>query len=253
MPALRDWHAVDESRLRATDARVLDGVNRALRELGAAPIAAAAELFESELELLCTFDRVDPFGPREAEYLGPLDDSASGLALEWRGPGPRVLAYLKPRYPRFPDLVRALATLPGESIVAAPGLLEAHAAQLSSERVRVIAGTVSLAGLLASADLCLGHGGAGFTGRALAAGVPQGMLVMHLEQFLVARRVETAGAGATVIPEKPVADLAAWVRDLAASASLREGARRAAATLPALDARANAERAAARVASLMAR
>lgn len=252
MPSLRDWMAIDPAVLRGIDDELLAAVNGALRASGASPLESAGAIFDSDLELLCTFPGIDPFGPRPgAEYLGPLDESSSGAEPRWQGPGSHVLAYLKPRYSHFAAVVKALGELPGEAIVAAPGLFAESAATISTDRVRVLTSPVNLAALLPETDLCIGHGGAGFAGRALGAGVPQAMLPMQLEQFLVARRIEALGAGATMIEEELVPDLPAWFSSLLGNAAMREAARRSAPGFAGHDARASADRAAARVASLV--
>src|SRR5258708_34698937 len=170
-----------------------------------APPRAARELFAGDSHLLCNFAEIDPFGPRaDVEYLGPLADSTSGLEVAWQTRDrPRILAYLKPRDPRFAELVAALRKVAGEALVAAPGLADPEAEELSSNRVRVFSQPLRLDGVLEAADLCLAHGGAGLTARCVVAGVPLALLPMQLEQDLIARRLKAAGAAEMLSPDDP--------------------------------------------------
>lgn len=232
MPVLRSWIATDEGTLRQVDAMLLASVRDACERVDprAKPLARAADLFEADRELLCTWPEVDCFGPRSGvDYLGPQDDPASGARAEWRtGTRPRVFAYLKPRDPRFNAILDALRAVAGEAVVAAPGLKPDAAAQLSSGSFRVHGEALALGTLLASADLCLCHSGPGIVARALEAGVPLALLPQQLEQLLVGRRAVSAGAGLMLAPEEGGADLRAWL----AQALARDDLRRAAAASP---------------------
>ena len=249
MPAMRPWLPSDPQALAEIDAGVLAAVNRALAIVGAQPLPRASALFETDCDLFRTFEPLDPFGPRAGEYIGPLDDTRGGLAVDWLGrEGPRFLAYLRPEYPYRRDVTTALAAVPGESIVAIPGLAEPEALSLSSSRVRVFAQAVDLERLIDAADVVVGHGGAGLSAQALRAGKPQALLPMQLEQLLTASRIAALGAASFV--EGAPASLAYWLGELAGNAAFREAASRIAAPIAGHSSRAAAAHAAARVAAL---
>ncbi len=227
LAAYRDWHRVEPEVLRRLDERLLATVSKAFQNVHAAsPPSAARELFAGEVNLLCNFPDLDPFGPREGvEYLGPAADASLGREVAWNTDArPRIVAYLKPRDARFVALVAALRQVAGEALVAAPGLTDAQARELSSDRVRVFAEALNL-DALGSADLCISHAGPGVASRAILAGVPLALLPMQLEQFLVARRLRSAGAADFIAPDDPPPDFAAWLGAIAQRAELREGAR----------------------------
>lgn len=228
LAAYRDWHPVERDVLQRFDERILGNVSKAFEMLRArSPLSAAHELFAGDVHLLCNFADLDPFGPRDGvEYLGPLAEAASGRDVAWQTEGrPRIFAYLKPRDARFLAVLAALREIAGEALVAAPGLTEAQAAELSSGRMRVFPEALNLDAILASADLCVAHGGSGFAARSLMAGVPLALLPMQLEQYLAARRIQNAGAAVMVSPDDPQPDFKGWLAAIAARADLREGAR----------------------------
>ena len=237
LPALRPWTPVDEDKLRAIDERLVSTLTAAIGPAGAdrAP-RLARDVFTADAHLLCTFPELDPFGPRatgDYEYVGPQGDATSGEEVRWQGEaGARIFAYLKPRDRRFDTIVEALHELDAESVVAAPGLEAARVAALSRGNVRVIPAPVNLDLLLGEATLCITHAGFGVAARALTAGVPLGLLPLHLEQFLIARRVEQSGAARVVRPDMPQPDFREWFTTMLADAGLREGAQRHAGAHP---------------------
>lgn len=226
MPSFRTWQPATAPHLAAADARLLDSVNAAFRRLGATPIDHPADVFAADEDLLCTFPDLDPYGERAgAHYFGPLDHGGGGERCAWRDvPGPRVLAYLKPHEANFARVVAALGRVAGDAIVAAPGIAAAEAARLTQGPVRVFANAVALDDVLDGAHVCVGHSGAGFTARALAAGKPMCLLPMHVEQFLIARRVVEARAGVLTRPDEPPPDFDAWLRGLLDDPGYAEGA-----------------------------
>ena len=79
----------------------------------------------------------------------------------------------------------------------------------------------------------VGHGGAGSTRAALAAGVPSVVIPGFADQPRNAERVAALGAGIALAPDAP-ADLGDAVRRLLAEPSYRAAARRVAAEVAAL-------------------
>jgi len=256
LPALRPWRAVPEGRLVEDDATLVASANQALTSLGAQPLARASQLFAARDDILCTFEELDPFGPRQGmEYLGPLDDSVPGDEVTWPGDRrARIFAYLKPHYPGFVPIVSALEAVAGQAIVVAPGLIATQAQALSKPNVVVLPRAVTLTPLLADCDLCLGHAGLGLTSKALAAGVPTALLPTHLEQFLIARRVEDLGVSAylrPLPPDQPFPDLAPWISELLRDEQRRSKAKLLRERFARYSPRAAAARAAARVSAAL--
>ncbi len=253
MPALRPWEPSDPNVLRAIDDRVVGAVRAALAGVSQRAPDHAAGLFEASAHLLCTFDDLDPFGARaDVEYLGPQGDAVSGVSLDWpRGEGrARVFAYLKPNDARFNAVVDALARLDADVIVAAPGLAPESALLASRGAMRVVASTVNLERIVGGASLIVSHAGPGLAARGLAAGVPFALMPLHLEQYLVAKRVRAGGSAELVSPDEPPPDFHAWFARLLGNVALREAASAHADRLRGYSFEAGTRRAAERIAAL---
>jgi UDP:flavonoid glycosyltransferase YjiC (YdhE family) len=210
--------------LAERDARLVGCVREAWVASDAQGMAPqdVAELFTADAQLICAWPEVDPFGPREGvEYLGPQADEALAQALTWQGQArPRIVAYLKPRDPRFELARRAIGRAAGEAVIAAPDLNARQAEALSSGNIRVVPGPVRL-DLLEDADLCVSHGGPGIVWAAMRQGVPQALLPLQLEQYLVSRRAVAAGIAALLEPGEDHPDIDAWLRQALDSPTLR--------------------------------
>jgi len=214
LPAIRPGERADEAVLRGLDDALTASVSAAV---GKTPQITLEHIFRGDANLLATWPELDPLGPRDADYLGPMGGTEGGMETAWNGAGaPRVLAYLKPRDTRFAAVLAALEASGAQAIVAAPGMHEQDAKDRSSARVRIFPCTLRLPPLLREADLCVGHGGPGFAADALRAGVPLLLLPMHLEQELVARRLAQAGLAVLQLsraPEELAAALAGALDD----------------------------------------
>jgi hypothetical protein len=254
LPALRPWEPSDPNVLRAIDDRVVNAVTAALAGVSGRVPRTAADLFDADAHLLCTFAELDPFGPRTGvEYVGPQGDAASGVSLDWTGSKrARVFAYLKPTDARFGALLAALARLDADVIVAAPGMAPETALAASRGSMRVLAATVNLERILATATLCVCHAGPGVVARGLAAGVPFALLPQHLEQFLVAQRVRDGGSAELLSPDQAPPDFHAWLAGLTAREDMARAARARADALRGYSFDAGTRRAAERIASVAA-
>lgn len=215
------------ARIDATLAAAMRGAGERASARGQAA-ARARDFFEADAHLVCAWPELDPFGPRTGvEYLGPQAGGEASPPIEWqRDTGKRVFAYLKPRDERFVAMIGALSKVADEAIVAAPGLPAAEAASVSRERVRVLPHAVDLPAVLARADLCIAHSGAGTVAAATQAGVPLALLPRNIEQWLIAQRAQSLGHAVMPAEGQPL-ELVAWLSAALASEGLREAAREA--------------------------
>jgi UDP:flavonoid glycosyltransferase YjiC (YdhE family) len=227
MPNMRAWLNVPQERLENSDALVLNNMNTVLAAHKTRPLANVGELFGIAENFICTFAELDHYSQREpAKYWGACWNMEMGLEVSWPdGGSKRVFVYLNPQSRDFPKVLEAIVALDLHAIVCAPGISDNQRWLYESPRIIVSAKPFRLDRLLADCDLAIGYAGHALTAGMLMAGVPLLLLPGHLEQFLLAVRVEAMGAGIAVNPESPPPDYAAVIRRMLEAQSYREQAR----------------------------
>jgi len=208
MPNMRAWLNVPRNRLENSDVLVLDNMNMVLATHKIKPLASVGELFDIAENFLCTFAEMDHYPQREpARYWGACWNMEMGQEVAWPdGEGKRVFVYLNPQSRDFAKVLEAIAALGLRAIVCAPGISDNQRWLYESPCIIVSAKPFRLDRLLADCDLAIGYAGHAMTAGMLMACVPLLLLPGHLEQFLLAARVEAMGAGIAVNPESPPPD-----------------------------------------------
>jgi UDP:flavonoid glycosyltransferase YjiC (YdhE family) len=198
LPNLRPWEDIGERRLAAAELHVLQVANAVLRHYAASPYARAAEILQGDSVLLTTWPELDHY-QRAADsvtWYGPLCLAQTGAAPVWPdGNGPKVFAYFKQEYQQQSGVLQALVEEGCRVLCYVPELSAGAAPPLQSPAIRYTQAPVSLPLAMAEAHLCVCHAGEATLVQALLAGVPLLLLPLQLEQFLVALRVESGGAG----------------------------------------------------------
>lgn len=197
LPPLRGWEAPQTARLRATEARLLDGANSVLAAHGAAPLSCAAGLLLGEHPFLCTWPELDHYGRSGGgPWLGPnLPPPATGRAGFPPGEGPRVFAYLRRAVPESAEVLQALVRQGCRVLCYMPDVAGGAPAPVDSRQVTYAPAPVALPDALAQCELVVSHAGEALVAQALLAGRPLLMLPHAAESFLMARRVAQMGAG----------------------------------------------------------
>ena len=234
LPAFRFDRPPPPERVAAADAQVLANVNQALAAVGAAPLAALHEQFQTDEDFLLTFPELDAYGNRPtARYWGPRYRDDAGVSVHWpAGRGPRVLIYLKRDLPHLDTLIALLAASPCRVVAYIPGLEPARVERLKGPLRIVSEKPVRYGALLGECDLFVSQAGSAATGTVLS-GVPQLMFPAHYEQYLSALRIAQLGAGIAVLPEASPAELRNAWELIMTQASYREHARAYAKRYPA--------------------
>jgi UDP:flavonoid glycosyltransferase YjiC (YdhE family) len=195
-PSIRPWETISDETLWVAEQR-LDRVTKAAQmALGHAKPVSLRKLFGNP-HSLDTFAELDHYGERpDGHYIGPIVSIPQARLVNWQERKSRkVIAYLRPEVPGFTMIMQALAHLDAEVLCVTPGLLPDMARRLATRRLRIALAPVDLSPLLRVADLAVSYGSSGFVTQALLAGVPIALRPRHVEQALLARRVETMGAG----------------------------------------------------------
>ena len=153
--------------------------------------------------------------PNAARYYGPLLTQDQGIAPQWpRQNGPRILAYLRPRFVAALDLLRALRKGPWSTLLVVPGWPAADARALASPYLAVATAPVRMVPALQGCTAVITYGGHGTVAGSLLAGKPVLNLPKHTEQLLVSRHAVRTGAGMVVSAEVEGQDMAAAITRL---------------------------------------
>ena len=234
LPAFRFDRPPPPEQLAALDASALASVNAALSNVGATPLAALQQQFETEEDFLCTFPELDAYGTRPtSRYWGPRFRDDAGVSVHWpAGRGPRVLVYVKKELPQLDALISLLASSALRVIAFIPGLDEARRQRLQGPLRIVSTGPVRYGPLLDECDLYVSQAGTAATG-VLMSGVPQLLFPAHYEQFLTATRIAQLGAGVGLLPAASAAEVADALRSVLGDARFKAAARAYAKRYPA--------------------
>jgi UDP:flavonoid glycosyltransferase YjiC (YdhE family) len=201
LPPLRDWEAVPQSRMAATEARVLATANAVLARHGAAPYAYAADLLRGDLPLLCTWPELDPWGRGEndARWFGPTIAGPGTHPPAWPdGAGPRVFAYLRGPHPEHGAMLAALARAGCRTLCYLPEVAAGVAPPFTHPLVAWADAPVALGAALPASAFAICHAGESTVSQALLAGVPVLTLPRTAEAFLTARRARQLGVGINI-------------------------------------------------------
>lgn len=225
-PNMRPWAPLPADRLAAIDRLALEGINAVLGRFGKPPLDGVAALFDVAENALLGYPELDHYAARgPARYWGSPSGAGIGGPVPWPAvPGKRIFAYLRGEIRHHEAALAALHALGQPTVVFFPGLSDALAARYAAPHLAFTRTPVDLARTGREADAAVTYAGMATTTRFLLAGKPVLLLPGHLEQFLLARRVEELGAGLLVDPEKPAADLAQVLQRLLADPALAAGA-----------------------------
>ncbi len=226
LPNMRPWVQVPESTLSQLDGAALSSVNAVLARHGCAPMRHLAELFDVAEEALVSFPELDHYADRgPARYWGCLPNAGSGQPAAWPiGGGKRIFAYLRAESPHHEAVLAALLALGHATVIYFPNLPPALAARFAAPHLNFLEQPADIGQMTREADVAITYASLATTTAFLLAGKPLLLLPGHLEQFLVARRVEEMGAGRLVNPEQPPGDLRAVLADLIDNPSWRDNA-----------------------------
>jgi UDP:flavonoid glycosyltransferase YjiC (YdhE family) len=187
--------AAEAERVAVTHANDVLGMHRS------SPISALRDLMSDHTRLLATFPELDHYGERtDVQYIGPLLGTISAPKVEWpKGEGPKIFACLRPDSSRVQEILSELAAMTARVVCVASGFTNVQLKSFTRHHIRHSLVPVDLEPLL-DADLCITYGAEGTMMRFLMAGVPQLISPWHVETFMAARRIESAGLG-TMLPQ----------------------------------------------------
>ena len=240
LPNMRPWAQVPDQTVAELDRTALSATNAVLGRYGSAPLRQLTDLFTVAEEALVTFPELDHYADRgPARYWGSLPSAGVGYKIAWPpGGGVRIFAYLRRESPYHEAILAALCALGHAAVVYFPNMPAALATRYSAPHLNFVDQPADIGQMTSEADIAITYASLATTTAFLLAGKPLLLLPGHLEQFLVARRVEEMGAGRLVNPEQPVGDLRTMIADLIDNPSWHSNAMAFAAKYAAFDQRA---------------
>ena len=196
LPPFPGTTAVSLAELQKSEADVVRSINASLVDANVHPLDALQDLFnQSEQNLLGTYPELDHFGSRSGGvYVGvPSPVGGERLSLP-EGSGRRVFAYLKPA-PWIEQFLAALRDRGLPTLIASDGLSGRLPDRFECRHIRLCDRPVDLNWVFSWSDLVVTNGNHTTTAQALRSGRPVLMFPLHMEQQLLADRVEALGAG----------------------------------------------------------
>ena len=198
MPSFRSWLEVNKQSLIDSELQVLSVINKVIdNSNNAKKLTQLSDLFEVEENFMCTFKELDHYPGRENSYYrGPRFSLTEGTEPRWPlGNGKRIFVYMYLHYHDFETVVKSLHSLDISAIVYVPGIPYQLINRYQSANVAIVPDTINMGKVREQCDACICHAGHGTVAAMLLAGKPLLMLPMHIEQLIVARNVNTMGAG----------------------------------------------------------
>lgn len=184
---------------------VLANLNRALEEMGQAPLTHFGQLFAGDDAFVSTFPLLDPYvDDRERDADGPL---ITEPVQEVREDAAGIFGYLHLSALTIAHVADGVEKLGSRLTLYAPNLPDHMARRFATAGVEVHLEPLPMAATLARKRLVLHQGSAGVAAEALAAGIPQYTLPTHVENFLNGEALQAAGVGRSVRLFDPAARL----------------------------------------------
>lgn len=208
-PNMRPWVPLAAEQLVPVEQEALASINAVLTHYGSAPVDGVARLFDVAEDTLLGFPELDHYADRgAARYWGNLPDAGVGAPPPWPDrPGKRLFAYLRKDCVHHEKALAALAALGQPAVIFFPDAPAQTLERFAAPHLVFCRNPVDLERTTAEADAAVTYASLATTTRFLLAGKPLLLLPFHLEQYLMARRVEDMGAGLLADPERPADDL----------------------------------------------
>lgn len=180
---------------------VVKNINKVCIELSIARINNLAHLF-ADLDqcIFQTYAELDHYGYRSAQqractsYVGANTPEFSQDAIFPHFKGPKIFCHIKGSA-ETPVLLKTLQAIECSAIVLVDGIPDSIVRAHQSRHISYINNPVSMRDVLTKATFAILNGGVSSASLFLRAGLPVALFPLHIEQFLMAKRVEALNAG----------------------------------------------------------
>lgn len=180
---------------------VVKVINKVCIEQSMPRINNLAHLFSDiQQSIFQTHSELDHYGYRSARqrektcYVGGRAPEFSESAIFPHFKGPKIFCHVKASA-ETPVLLKTLQAIECSAIVLAEGLPDSILRAHQSRHILYIHQPVNIQDVLAKASFAILNGGINPVSLFLRAGIPVALFPLHIEQFLMAKRVEALNAG----------------------------------------------------------
>ena len=226
MPSIRPEAQPTQSKLLETENLALSVINSVAHDLKLLPLKALCDLFDVDLNLLCTFPELDLYPQRgAADYVGPMISLHEGASVKWpETTGPKVFVYLQAGFTHTEKIIASLAALPVRAVVHSPVLDPAIIQKYKQANLHFSTDPLQMGPASQEADIAICNAGFGTISAMLLAGTPMLLLPTHQEQFLLASAVVRLGVGVMVPEPGQQPDFQPLIMDLITQPSYHQAA-----------------------------
>ncbi|MFT4765843.1 MAG: hypothetical protein ACI9OH_002957 [Oleispira sp.] len=176
-------------------------INKVCIEFSISRINNLAELFaDFDKCIFQTYSELDHYGYRSAEqryktsYVGTALPEFSEPAIFPHFKGPKIYCHVKGSI-ETPILLKTLQAIECSAIVLVDGIPDSIVNAHRSKHILYVDKPVSMSDVLSKSTFAILNGGINSVSLFMKAGIPVALFPLHIEQFLMAKRLEALNAG----------------------------------------------------------
>lgn len=176
-------------------------INKVCIEYSIPRINNLAELFSDiDKRIFQTYSELDHYGYRSAEqrhktaYVGAAVPDFSEPAIFPHFKGPKIYCHVKGSV-ETPVLLKTLQAIECSAIVLVDGIPDSIINAHQARHILYVDKPVSMQEVLAKSTFAILNGGINSVSLFMKAGIPVALFPLHIEQFLMVKRVEALNAG----------------------------------------------------------
>lgn len=192
-------------RIEKSNQKCLDAINQAFNLLSIPRLSDLSALSGYDQKYVLGHKLLDVYAQlRTSEkYLGFLNQNLGNTTKEWPIAigKPRVFAYLSTQYPFLELLITHLKDK-ASLIIYITGKSAGHFERLANDACKISTTPLCMETLLSQCDAIIHHGGFSLLGQTICNKLPSLCIPLHIEQQENSRRLQEAGLGLTLYPEK---------------------------------------------------
>jgi hypothetical protein len=224
---ITDWRSphVNDNLIATQERVVLRTINRVLERLNKSPLECLSELWRVDKMILDEFPPFDPYHKLRTDAIYCHKQYTKGIHSNVEFPETgrkKIIAYLKPAYPKLDQLLEALAVSSADVFVVCPLGPEHVLKSYESDHFKYTTSLVNLAEGLTRADLFVGHGNATSVKEALNAEIPTLVFPQQQEQLLIGAKLQELGAGVLILHFESAIELSGRINNHLSDTVLRD-------------------------------